>query len=105
MDRLILRESRKSMTMGLLLGAIGTAAVEALCDRFCKDVGDELAQKGELLSPRFSPGYGDLPLSLQKEIFSYLGCSRSIGLTLNESLLMTPAKSVTAIAGIKRAAN
>ena len=38
MDRLILRESRKSMTMGLLLGAIGTAAVEALCDRFCKEL-------------------------------------------------------------------
>ncbi len=105
MDRLILRESRKSMTMGLLLGAIGTAAVEALCDRFCNDVGEALAQKGELLSPRFSPGYGDLPLALQREIFSYLGCPRRIGLTLGESLLMTPAKSVTAIAGIKRAAN
>ena len=105
LDRLILRESRKSMAMGLLLGAIGTAAVETLCDRFCQETGEALAKTGLCLSPRFSPGYGDLPLALQREIFAYLDCPRRIGLTLGESLLMTPAKSVTAIAGIRASTN
>ena len=52
------------------------------------------------LRPRFSPGYGDLPLELQKDVFRVLDCPRKIGLSLNESLLMSPSKSVTAIIGI-----
>ena len=49
---------------------------------------------------RFSPGYGDLKLSSQKDIFRVLDCSRKIGLSLNDSLLMSPSKSVTAIIGV-----
>ena len=49
---------------------------------------------------RFSPGYGDLSLALQKDIFAVLDCPRKIGITLNESLLMSPSKSVTAIIGV-----
>ena len=56
--------------------------------------------EGKFLKPRFSPGYGDLPLEMQRDIFRVLDCSRKIGLTLNESLLMSPSKSVTAIVGI-----
>ena len=61
---------------------------------------DALKEKGVLLKPRFSAGYGDLPLAVQKAIFSALELSQRIGLTLNESLLMTPSKSVTAIFGL-----
>ena len=50
--------------------------------------------------PRFSPGYGDLPINMQKDIFAALDCPRKIGLSLNESLLMSPSKSVTAIIGV-----
>lgn len=50
--------------------------------------------------PRFSPGYGDLPLSAQREIFAVLDCGKRIGLMLNDSLLMSPSKSVTAFVGI-----
>ena len=46
--------------------------------------------------------YGDLPLEMQKDIFNVLDCSKRIGLTLNESLLMSPSKSVTAIIGISK---
>ena len=52
------------------------------------------------MKPRFSPGYGDLSLEMQRDIFRVLDCPRKIGLTLNESLLMSPSKSVTAIIGI-----
>ena len=100
MDRLIARYSRLQPVKGLMFQAIGTERVEALCDAFCADLCREAAAEGKTLRPRFSPGYGDLPLELQKDIFRELDCSRKIGLSLNGSLLMSPTKSVTAIVGI-----
>ncbi|MBQ5601557.1 MAG: Vitamin B12 dependent methionine synthase activation subunit, partial [Clostridia bacterium] len=71
--------------------------IEALCDAFCADIKKEYNTG---LEPRFSPGYGDLPLSAQKNIFAVLDPERRIGLTLNSSLLMSPSKSVTAFVGL-----
>ena len=102
LDRLILRESRKSMAMGLLLGAIGTAAVEDVCDRFCQETGEALAKTGLCLSPRFSPGYADLPLAVQKDIFNLLDLPKRIGTTLTDTMLMSPTKSVTAFIGMRK---
>ena len=56
---------------------------------------------GLALTERFSPGFGDLPLELQRQVTEALDCPRSLGITLGESLLMTPSKSVTAIIGMK----
>ena len=80
-----------------MMQAVGAERVEALCDAFCEQFRRE---NGVGLRPRFSPGYGDLPLAAQRELFALLDCPRKIGLTLNESLLMSPTKSVTAFAGI-----
>lgn len=100
LDRLIGRYSRLEPTRALLLGAVGAERIEALCDVFCDDMSRE--HEGALLGARFSPGYGDFPLSAQRKIFSLLECERRIGLSLNESLVMSPSKSVTALIGIKR---
>lgn len=97
LDRLIARYGRLSPAKGLLFQAIGAAQIEALCDQFCLDIEKE---ENITLLPRFSPGYGDLALSAQKIIFSHLGCEDRIGLFLNDSLLMSPSKSVTAFVGI-----
>lgn len=96
-DRLIAKYSRLSPSKALLFQAIGTQRIEALCDVFCADMAQE---HGKRTRPRFSPGYGDLPLSVQRELFVALDCERRIGLTLNDSLLMSPTKSVTAIVGL-----
>ncbi len=103
MDRLIARYERVSPSTALLLHAVGTERIESLCDAFCRGQNTALAEKGLALRPRFSPGYGDLPLAFQREIFRALECEKRIGLTLTDSLLMSPAKSVTAIAGIASA--
>ncbi len=47
-----------------------------------------LCFQGFAAEPRFSPGYGDFPLSAQKIIFDLLDCSRKIGLSLNESKIV-----------------
>ena len=96
-DRLIMKYGKLSPTKALFFQAIGATMIEALCDEFCKDIKAELDVN---LKPRFSPGYGDLDLSCQKSIFKLLNCSKNIGLTLNDSLLMSPTKSVTAFVGI-----
>ena len=62
---------------------------------------DYAAADGETLRPRYSPGYGDLPLAFQQDLFRALDCERRLGLTLTDSLLMVPSKSVTAIIGMK----
>ena len=92
-DRLIGKNLRLSPAKAMLLDAIGTERIESLCDVFCAE--------WENTRPRFSPGYGDLPLESQKVLFSILDCQRKIGLCLNESLMMSPSKSVTAILGLE----
>ena len=96
-DRLIAKYGRVSPSRALMFQAIGAERIEALCDMFCEDLASE---KKMNLSPRFSPGYGDLSLEVQKEIFNLLNCPKHIGLTLNDSLLMSPSKSVTAFLGL-----
>lgn len=100
-DRAILKHGRLSPSIALAIQAIGSERIEALCNTFCFEMKEKCALEGRILTPRFSPGYGDLPLELQKDIFLSLGCEKNIGLTLNDSLLMSPTKSVTAIIGIK----
>ena len=97
-DRLISRYSSVSPARAHMIQSIGAERIEALCDTF----ENILKADGIDLCPRFSAGYGDLPIELQRDIFKALDCSQNIGLTLNDSLLMSPTKSVTAIIGIKR---
>ena len=105
-DRLINRYSRISPAKALFLQAIGAERIEALCDLFCDEIRHGRIENldGEHIygtHPRYSPGYGDLPLDVQREFFGLLDCNRKLGLTLNESLLMSPSKSVTAIVGVE----
>lgn len=96
-DRLIARYGRTRPSRALMMQAIGAERIEALCDVFCKDMAGET---GLVCRPRFSPGYGDLALDSQREIFAVLDCEKRIGLTLSSSLLMSPSKSVTAVVGL-----
>ena len=96
-DRLIMKHGKLSPTKALFFQSIGAAQIEALCDEFLEDIKKDLKVN---LKPRFSPGFGDLELTTQKDIFKILDCSKKIGLTLNDSLLMSPTKSVTAFVGI-----
>ena len=98
LDRLLARYARVSASTALFLQAVGAERIEALCDAFARDIEREAGS----LRPRFSPGYGDLPLETQRDIFALLDCPRKIGLTLTDSLLMSPVKSVTAVMGIEK---
>ena len=97
LDRLAARYARISPAKALILQGLGAERIEAVADLLCR----ELADSGLALTSRFSAGYGDLSLEFQRDVFRALDCQKSIGLTLNESLIMSPTKSITAIIGIK----
>ncbi len=101
-DRLIKRQSFLSPAKGVCFQAIGSERVESLCDTLNAELGEQYAEKGFSLKPRFSPGYGDLPLELQKAIIPTLNCTKLLGISLGENLMMSPSKSVTAIIGVYR---
>ena len=99
-DRLIAKYGVLSPAKALAFQAIGAERIESLCELF----DEEMRAEYNNLTPRFSPGYGDLDLAFQSAIFSVLDCSKKIGVTLTNTLLMTPSKSVTAIMGISNKA-
>ena len=58
------------------------------------------AERGLHASSRFSPGYGDMPLESQPEFLAATDATRRLGITLTDSNLMIPTKSVTAVVGL-----
>ena len=99
MDRCIARAKLQSAAKGLLMHAVGAQQVEGGCDRFCLRLAEQYPDRQ--LTERYSPGYGDLPLEMQRDVMEALDCGRTVGITLTDSLLMTPSKSVTAIIGMR----
>lgn len=98
--RLIERNAVISPLKGVVTDCVGSAAIEAFCDKINLSF-----ENPEFLRPRFSPGYGDLPLECQKNIVDFLQTKKNIGMSLTESLMMVPVKSVTAIIGIGKEKN
>ncbi len=98
--RMIEKNSITSPLKGIVTDCIGSAAIEAFCDKINLSFDNP-----DFLRPRFSPGYGDLPLECQRNIIEFLQTKKNIGMSLTESLMMVPVKSVTAIIGIGKEKN
>ncbi|MCH5191419.1 MAG: Vitamin B12 dependent methionine synthase activation subunit [Oscillospiraceae bacterium] len=96
-DTLIRRYSVSDTAHAAVAQAVAASLTENLCDRACEEIKQIL---GGTHRPRFSPGYGDLELSTQRDFFKLLDMSRRLGVTLSDECIMTPTKSVTAFIGI-----
>ena len=93
-DRLI-SSSYVSAARIAVLDGVASALAEALADKATHLLVSDLEH-----SARFSPGYGDLPLPVEKDLLEFLDSKKTLGITLTDSLLMVPTKSVTAIIGV-----
>ena len=91
------RLSVLSAADALLSQQIGLDAVEREMDELENEVKVKVEGEGLKLRPRRSPGYGDLPLELSREIINRLDATRKIGVSITDSDLLVPSKSVTAI--------
>lgn len=96
-DMLVRRYSLSDTARAAVIQAVAASLTEDLCDKACEKI--KAALGGEH-RPRFSPGYGDLELSTQKDFFRLLDMSKRLGVTLSDRFIMTPTKSVTAFIGV-----
>lgn len=95
-DRLIRTAQIRDMAEAVILDSGASILAEQ-----CADILEELicSEMDDFVTGRYSPGYGDFPIEMQGQIIKTLDGPRSIGLTTNESNILIPRKSITAIIG------
>lgn len=97
-EGLLRRTQLTDLARAVILDACASAAIENVCDNLETEI---LAQfPGMHLTDRFSPGYGDMPISVQRAFCDVLDTGRAIGLTVSQSGILLPRKSVTAVVGL-----
>jgi len=101
-DRILQRYSRIDITKAVVFQATAAAAIEAYCDEVQEIIESEIQKEGFYIKPRYSPGYGDVSLDVQKDFLSLIGSTSTVGITLSEGNLMIPEKSITAFIGLTK---
>ena len=97
-EALLRAEQARNMARAAMLDACGSVWAEAGCDQA---EGKISARFPELYrTDRFSPGYGDLPLTIQKDVCALLDAPRRLGVQVTDSFLLNPSKTVTAVIGL-----
>jgi hypothetical protein len=84
----------------VLLDAAASEAADAGLDFLMQDARRMLRPFGKtVLARRFSPGYADCSIEHQKTLLGILG-EETLGVTLTDSYMLQPEKSVLAIGGV-----
>lgn len=96
-DRIIKANTATDIAMAMALQAAAASKIEEVCDNLEQQI---ITRHGVTLRQRYSPGYFDLDISQQRDLFSLLELTKRIGLTLTDTCEMVPTKSVTAFIGI-----
>lgn len=99
-DRLVKKYSFTEPPMLPVVQAVAAAYTEYCGDAAQRELEEYAEGKNLYLRPRYSPGYGDFGLEYQRFFFEALQISKRIGVSLTDSLLMVPFKSITAVIGL-----
>lgn len=99
-DRLLSRYGVTDVTRMVVLQAAAAAYLEEECDLIQSEIAKKARTEGLFLRPRFSPGYGDFDIHYQRDVARILDLPRKTGITLTDSMMMAPSKSVTALIGM-----
>ena len=99
-DRLISQHSLISSAEALCLQACAAAKIEEYCNDIDSEIASNLGKEGLFYKQRFSPGYGDFDITYQADVLNILNAHKIIGLTVTETHILVPLKSVTAVIGI-----
>jgi hypothetical protein len=84
---------------GYIIDLIGSEIVVAALDRMQDDLAGKMGKDGFKITNRYSPGDCGWPVTDQQKLFS-LFPENFCGITLSESSLMHPIKSISGIIGI-----
>ena len=102
-DQLIRKTQVTDMALAVILDTGASVLIEQLADDFQEEIvkkPEASDQNDTFTTPRFSPGYGDWPITEQSRIIRLLDGQRQIGLNVTKDSLMIPRKSITAVIGI-----
>ncbi|MCM1077422.1 MAG: methionine synthase [Bacteroides sp.] len=88
------------MVKVFIADAIGSVIAEKTADRMEEELQGLLSQSGWHHTNRFSPGYCGWHVSEQQSLFPLFQTEKPCGVTLSESSLMTPIKSVSGVIGL-----
>lgn len=97
-DRLIRTAEITDISSAFVMDALASAAIEDICRLADEEIKNQLPDC--FFTWRFSPGYGDFPIDIQKDFLETLNAPKRIGLCTGENNILIPRKSVTAVAGI-----
>jgi len=84
---------------GFIFDIIGSVAVEKAADKMLHSLESEMQTSGLKISDSFSPGYCDWSVAEQQKLFALLP-KNFCGVSLSESSLMWPIKSVSGMVAI-----
>lgn len=104
-DRLIKNAQYSNIMQSMIVDATASALVEVVCDYAENKLREDLSKENWGLTSRFSPGYGDLEISLQPKILNLLDATKYLGISATDQFFLLPSKSVTAFMGIKEKEN
>ncbi len=99
-DTLIKQLSFIDMTESFIADCIAGALIEQVCDEAEAEIKQKIPDM--YMTWRFSPGYGDFPITLQNEFLTAVDAKKRIGLYLSEGGMLMPSKSVTAVIGLSK---
>ena len=97
-DNLIKSYQITDMKKAVIADALANALIEQVCDAIEAEI--RISCKGAAMTFRYSPGYGDFDISMQKSLSMLLNTQKRIGVFVNDSYMMTPSKSVIAVIGL-----
>ncbi len=97
-DNLIRKYEAQDMAKAVIADCLASAAIEQVCNEAEKEIKSAVGEYN--FTWRFSPGYGDFPLEIQRDFVDVLDAQKRVGVNVSESLIMIPRKSVTAVIGV-----
>ncbi len=98
-DNLIRKKQITSMAEAMMIDKIASYLVESVLDKAEEIIMNDY--KGYEKTYRYGLGYGDFPITKQREFLNMLDANRQVGVHVNEASMLMPTKSVTCIIGIK----
>ena len=97
-DAVIRSYESAAMEKAVIADCMASAAIEQVCDRAEAEIREKLPEMH--FTWRFSPGYGDFPINVQRDFLNVLSAQKRIGLTVTDDMILIPRKSVTAVIGV-----
>ena len=91
--------SEGDLMTGYVFDVIGSEVVESAMDLIHNDIEKNMALEGLGVTDRYSPGYCGWQVAEQPKLFSFFP-DKYCGISLTESSLMDPIKSVSGIIGV-----